>query len=77
MPEPLLQIRGVTKTFGAVVAVQDVSFGLYAGEAHALVGENGAGKSTVVKLLAGVHRPDAGGLELDGAPVELHSPADA
>jgi rhamnose transport system ATP-binding protein len=77
MPDPLLQVRGVTKTFGAVVAVQDVSFGLYAGEAHALVGENGAGKSTIVKLLAGVHRPDAGGLELDGVPVELHSPADA
>ena len=55
-----LEVRDVTKSFGAVAAVQGVSFPLYAGEAHALVGENGAGKSTIVKMLAGVHRPDTG-----------------
>jgi rhamnose transport system ATP-binding protein len=74
---PVLRVREVSKSFGAVAAVQSVSFDLYGGEAHALVGENGAGKSTIVKMLAGVHRPDAGALELDGAPIELNSPADA
>ncbi|WP_329047135.1 sugar ABC transporter ATP-binding protein [Amycolatopsis sp. NBC_01488] len=74
---PLLEVRGVTKSFGAVAAVDGVSFGLYPGEAHALVGENGAGKSTIVKMLAGVHKPDDGTLLLDGQPVEFGSPADA
>lgn len=79
MPDqaPLLRVREVSKSFGAVAAVQNVSFDLYGGEAHALVGENGAGKSTIVKMLAGVYRPDAGTIELDGFPVELNSPADA
>ncbi|WP_370963181.1 sugar ABC transporter ATP-binding protein [Amycolatopsis sp. cg9] len=76
-PAPLLEVRGVTKSFGAVAAVAGVSFGLYAGEAHALVGENGAGKSTIVKMLAGVHKPDDGTLLLDGRPVEFGSPAAA
>src|SRR2546429_3344216 len=74
---PLLEVRDVAKSFGAVAAVAGVSFPLYAGESHALVGENGAGKSTIVKMLAGVHRPDSGTLELDGTPLDLHSPADA
>ncbi|MFD2415853.1 sugar ABC transporter ATP-binding protein [Amycolatopsis pigmentata] len=74
---PLLEVRGVAKSFGAVAAVADVSFGLHPGEAHALVGENGAGKSTIVGILAGVHRPDAGTVALDGEPVAFSSPADA
>src|SRR5881397_1251707 len=74
---PLLQVREVSKSFGAVAAAQNVSFDLYGGEAHALVGENGAGKSTIVKMLAGVHCPDSGTLEIDGTPVELNTPADA
>jgi rhamnose transport system ATP-binding protein len=68
---PLLAVRSVAKSFGAVAAVRDVSFPLHAGEVHALVGENGAGKSTIVKMLAGVHAPDAGQIELGGRPVEL------
>jgi rhamnose transport system ATP-binding protein len=74
---PVLELRGVSKSFGAVAAVQDVSFPLYAYEAHALIGENGAGKSTIVKMLAGVHRPDTGELLFDGASLDLHSPAAA
>ena len=72
-----LEVRDVSKSFGAVAAVQGVSFPLYAGEAHALVGENGAGKSTIVKMLAGVHRPDTGTLAVDGTVVEFTGPADA
>jgi rhamnose transport system ATP-binding protein len=74
---PKLAVRGVSKSFGAVAAVREVSFDLYGGEAHALVGENGAGKSTIVKMLAGVHRPDVGTIELNGVPTELNTPADA
>ncbi|OJY50222.1 sugar ABC transporter ATP-binding protein [Pseudonocardia sp. 73-21] len=74
---PLLAVASVAKSFGAVAAVRDVSFPLHAGEIHALVGENGAGKSTIVKMLAGVHRPDTGRILLDGRPLELASPADA
>jgi len=73
----LLEVRDVTKSFGAVAAVQGVSFPLYAGEAHALVGENGAGKSTIVKMLAGVYEPDTGSLRVNGADVVFHHPADA
>jgi rhamnose transport system ATP-binding protein len=73
----LLEVHDVTKSFGAVAAVQRVSFPLYAGEAHALVGENGAGKSTIVKMLAGVHRPDTGTLRVHGEDIEFHSPKDA
>ncbi|HEY2552242.1 MAG TPA: sugar ABC transporter ATP-binding protein [Streptosporangiaceae bacterium] len=67
----------MSKAFGAVQAVAAGSIDLHAGEAHALVGENGAGKSTMVKILAGVLRPDSGDLLIDGQPVTLHGPADA
>ena len=73
----LLEVHDVTKSFGAVAAVQGVSFPLFGGEAHALVGENGAGKSTIVKMLAGVHRPDTGSLRVNGADVDFGGPADA
>jgi ABC-type transport system involved in cytochrome bd biosynthesis fused ATPase/permease subunit len=74
---PVLSLRHAAKSFGAVRAVVDSSADLYRGEAHALLGENGAGKSTVVKLLAGVYPLDEGELLIDGAPVTLHSPAAA
>jgi rhamnose transport system ATP-binding protein len=75
--QPVLALRGVDKSFGAVAALRDARLELFAGEAHALVGENGAGKSTLVKILAGVHPPDAGRMELDGAEVTFAGPADA
>src|SRR5690349_15382279 len=71
---PLLEVRDVTKSFGSVAAVSGVSFPLYGGEAHALVGENGAGKSTIVKMLAGVHKPDTGTLLAGSTPITLDSP---
>ncbi len=74
---PVLALREVSKSFGAVRALRGVSLALRAGEAHALAGENGAGKSTLIKTLAGVHRPDAGSVLLDGEPVVFGGPADA
>src|SRR6202046_3111891 len=73
----LLSLRHAAKAFGAVQAIADGSIELYSGEAHALVGENGAGKSTMVKILAGVHQLDSGTLLMDGEPTTLHGPAAA
>ena len=79
MSAPLLEARGVTKTFPGVVALKDVSFDVRAGEIHALCGENGAGKSTLIKLLSGVHPFGSydGELLVDGAPARFLSVADA
>ena len=70
---PLLEVRGVGKQFPGVRALSDVSLTLSRGEVLAVIGENGAGKSTLMKILAGVETPDAGGVRLDGQPVELKS----
>ena len=64
MDTPLLQLNSVKKSFGAVRALKGVSFDLRAGEVHALLGENGAGNSTLIKIITGAHRPDGGQLRL-------------
>lgn len=74
---PILEVRGISKSFGANVVLDDVSLEVRAGESVAVIGENGAGKSTLAKILAGVIRPDAGELRLEGTPVSFHSPRDA
>ncbi|NHC46249.1 sugar ABC transporter ATP-binding protein [Motilibacter aurantiacus] len=74
---PLLQMRGVSKSFFGVEVLHAVDLELRAGEVHALVGENGAGKSTLMKILAGVHPPDAGTIELAGGQVHFEHPLQA
>jgi rhamnose transport system ATP-binding protein len=74
---PPVALARVSKRFAATQALQDVSLDLRAGEIHGLVGENGAGKSTIVKVIAGIHQPDSGIVELDGKAVLLHGPAHA
>jgi rhamnose transport system ATP-binding protein len=75
--QPVLSLEEVSKSFGAVRALEDASLELYRGEAHALVGENGAGKSTLVKVLAGVYRPDEGRLLVEGREEVFATPASA
>jgi len=74
---PLLALRGITKRFGAVQALEGVDFECDVGEVVALVGDNGAGKSTLVKAIAGIQPADSGTITFDGKPVRVHSPQDA
>lgn len=74
---PAAALCSVSKAFGDAVVVDQVSVELFPGEVLALVGENGAGKSTCVKMLCGVHRPDGGHVEIAGERVDFHSPLDA
>ena len=76
-PQPTLALHGVSKNFGAVVALRRADLELHAGSIHALVGENGAGKSTLVKIMAGLYRRDAGTFEMEGRPVDFRTTAEA
>ena len=74
---PILELRGITKKYGGVPAVEGVDFTLHKGEVHALCGENGAGKSTLTKIMAGVVEPSEGALFLEGKKVQFRNPVEA
>ena len=74
---PLIETRNVSKYFGRVHALHDISMSVHAGEVMCLLGDNGAGKSTLIKIFSGVHPPDEGQLFIDGQSVRLSSPRDA
>jgi simple sugar transport system ATP-binding protein len=74
---PLLEVRNMSKHFGNVIALNDVSMDVDAGEVMCLLGDNGAGKSTLIKTLSGVHKPSAGEYLVEGRPVSFDSPRDA
>jgi ABC-type sugar transport system ATPase subunit len=75
--EVLLRLKGISKSFGPVQALSGIDLDVPAGEVTALVGDNGAGKSVLIKCIAGIHTADGGQLYWDGRPVHLHSPRDA
>ena len=74
---PLLELHGISKSFGSVQALSEVDFEVRPGEVMALVGDNGAGKSTLIKCVAGTHSPDDGEIVVDGETVHIHGPKDA
>lgn len=73
----LLQLNGITKSFGPVKALQGVDLSVQGGEVHALIGENGAGKSTLMKVLSGAHKPDSGKMTFMGKPFQPKTPLEA
>ncbi len=77
MPEPILEVRNITKLFGSVIALSHVSATVNRGQVTCLLGDNGAGKSTLIKILAGVYPPTEGEYYFEGKPVSLRSPRDA
>jgi simple sugar transport system ATP-binding protein len=74
---PLLEVRNVSKYFGSVIALNDISVDVYAGEVTCVLGDNGAGKSSLIKIMSGVHPQDAGELLVNGEPVHMRGPRDA
>jgi D-xylose transport system ATP-binding protein len=74
---PILELKGISKRFGAVQALLNVDFELYPAEVVALVGDNGAGKTVLIKCIAGTHQPDEGSIFFEGREVKIHTPSDA
>lgn len=77
MTEPIVDVRNVTKMFGSVIALSNVSCKVYPGEVTCLLGDNGAGKSTLIKILCGVHQPTEGEYFFEGKPITFKSPREA
>src|SRR6218665_2020935 len=76
-PQPLVEMRAIEKRFGNIIALSGVSFSIHAGECHCLLGDNGAGKSTFIKTMSGVHKPPGGSMLVNGAEVVVESPRQA
>ncbi len=77
MTQPLLELENISKRFPGVQALKEARFDVLPGEVHALLGENGAGKSTMIKIISGVHKPDEGIMRIDGKPVSFNNPREA
>ncbi|WP_299935073.1 ATP-binding cassette domain-containing protein [uncultured Pelagimonas sp.] len=74
---PIIQMKNIEKHFGSVIALAGVSVDVFPGECHCLLGDNGAGKSTFIKTMSGVHKPTAGQIEFEGRPMHFNDPRDA
>lgn len=77
MREKLIELKGITKKFGGVIALNNVDFEVYEGEIVALIGDNGAGKSTLIKIISGAYAPDSGDIYFENEKVEIKSPVDS
>ncbi|WP_022707025.1 ATP-binding cassette domain-containing protein [Paracoccus zeaxanthinifaciens] len=77
MTDPIIHMEGIKKHFGNVIALNGVTFDVRPGECHCLLGDNGAGKSTFIKTMSGVHKPTAGSISFEGRPMSFDSPRDA
>ena len=77
MSDPIIQMKNIEKHFGSVIALAGVSVDVHAGECHCLLGDNGAGKSTFIKTMSGVHKPTSGEIIFEGQPLDFADPRDA